>query len=63
MARPLRGSVVKLKRLARYLLRYKRGVLRYRARPEETGAYVDIYSDSDWAGRNLPDRPGEGPPP
>ena len=42
--------MVKLKRLARYLLRYKRGVLRYRARPEESGAHVDVSSDSDWAG-------------
>ena len=42
--------MVKLKRLARFLMRYKRGVRRYRARPEERGARVDVYSDSDWAG-------------
>ena len=50
MAKPLRDSVTKLKRLARYLVRYRRGVLHYRADPGETGEYINVYSDSDWAG-------------
>ena len=49
MARPTRASMARLKRLARYLLRHPRVVIRFRADPFEED-HIAIYSDSDWAG-------------
>ena len=49
MAKPSKGSMLRMKRLARYLLEVPEGVLRY----ESSGTKLDkvlVYVDSDWAG-------------
>lgn len=48
MARPKKGSWLKLKMLARYLVKYPRVVWRY-CEAEEI-QYIDAWTDSDWAG-------------
>ena len=50
MAKPRVASMAKLKRLARYLLRFRRGTIHFRAQPEADDTRVEVYSDSDWAG-------------
>lgn len=50
MAKPSQASMARMKRLARYLLRYPKGVIHYKADPQEEEDRVDVYSDSDWAG-------------
>jgi len=49
MATPKESSMVKMKRLARYLLRCPRQVLVFRPCLEENPEML-VYSDSDWAG-------------
>ena len=49
MAVPKESSMVKMKRLARYLLRRPRQVLVFRPCLEENPEML-VYSDSDWAG-------------
>jgi len=49
MARPTEKGMLKMKRLARYLLQFPRVVLEYNPSVEECGI-IDVYSDSDWAG-------------
>ena len=41
--------MLKMKRLARYLLQLPRTILEYKPRVEDDGI-IDVYSDSDWAG-------------
>jgi len=51
MAKPNDRSMAKLKRLARYLLKYPEGAIMFKPnRHEERGNVLDVYSDSDWAG-------------
>ena len=50
MAKPKRSSWLKLKRLARYLVKYPRLVWRFEVVEEEMVRYVDAWTDSDWAG-------------
>lgn len=53
MARPRKSSWEKMKRLGRYLLQYPRLVWRFE-QTEDTGPeYLDIFSDSDWAGDKV----------
>ena len=49
MATPNESSLVKMKRLARYLLRCSRQVLLFQPCLEENPEMI-VYSDSDWAG-------------
>ena len=49
MAKPTERGMLKMKRLARYLLQFPRIVLRYKPNVEDDGV-IDAYSDSDWAG-------------
>ena len=49
MAKPTRGSMVRLKRLARYLLEVPEGVLVFNS-DEEGLDKIQVYVDSDWAG-------------
>jgi hypothetical protein len=49
MSNPKKSSWVKLKRLARYLLEYPRMVLSFKCEEFEP-KFIDVYSDSDWAG-------------
>jgi len=49
MAKPTEKGMLKMKRLARYLLQFPRVVLEYNPSVEECGI-IDVYSDSDWAG-------------
>ena len=50
MAAPRVASRQKLKRIARYLLRFPRGVVRYRPAEDGGEGPLEVYSDSDWAG-------------
>ena len=48
MANPRRGEEIKVKRLARYLKRYPRCILRFRW--QERTSEVSAFTDSDWGG-------------
>jgi len=50
MARPTTKSMAKLKRLARYLTRYPRGIIMFKENENERGIIIDVFTDSDWAG-------------
>jgi len=50
MAKPTERGMQKMKRLARYLLQFPRLVLEFNPSLED-GGVIDVYSDSDWAGR------------
>ena len=50
MARPKNGSWKKLKRLGRYLLEFPRLVWSFEGVEGSEGQYIDVFSDSDWAG-------------
>ena len=60
MAQPVRDSWNKLKRLARYLLQYPRLVWRFEDDGRTGEEYLDIYSDSDWAGDGVRRRSTSG---
>ena len=49
MAKPSKGSMLRMKRLARYLLEVPEGVLRYESNVEKLDKIL-VYVDSDWAG-------------
>ena len=50
MAKPTERGMLTMKRLAGYLLHLPRIVLEYKPSVEDDGI-IDVYSDSDWAGR------------
>jgi hypothetical protein len=50
MSAPTRGSWVKLKRLARYLMEHPSAVLHYRYSEGGRDDIIDVFSDWDWAG-------------
>jgi hypothetical protein len=50
MARPTASSMMKLKRLVRYLLEYPCMEWRFKIRRKFNATVVNVYSDSDWAG-------------
>ena len=50
MATPRAASMQKLKRIARYLLRYPRGVIRFVPAEDGGAGPLEVYTDSDWAG-------------
>ena len=49
MAKPTEKGMLKMKRLARYMLQLPRVILEYKPKVEDDGI-IDVYSDSDWAG-------------
>ena len=49
-ARPRVAARRKLKRLARYLLRYPRGQVLFKPSEDGGAGPLEVYSDSDWAG-------------
>jgi hypothetical protein len=53
MARPKKGSWKKIKRLGRYLLRYPRLIWQFEDADVGGVEYVDVFSDSDWAGDKV----------
>jgi hypothetical protein len=53
MSKPKRKSWAKLKRLARYLVKYPRLVWRFLDDGNVGMEYLDVYSDSDWAGDKV----------
>ena len=48
MAKPTTADLLRLKRLARYLIKYPRAVFHYPHR--EPPKKIQVYSDTDWAG-------------
>ena len=48
MAKPTTADLMRLKRLARYLIKYPRAVFYYPHREPPTK--IQVYSDTDWAG-------------
>jgi hypothetical protein len=53
MASPKKGSWKKIKRLGRYLLQYPRLVWQFVDADVESTEYLDVFSDSDWAGDKM----------
>lgn len=53
MAKPRKASWRKIKRLGRYLLRYPRLVWEYDDANITESEYIDVFSDSDWAGDKV----------
>ena len=53
MARPKKGSWKKIKRLGRYLLQYPRLIWQFEDADVGAIEYVDVFSDSDWAGDKV----------
>jgi hypothetical protein len=61
MSKPTSRSEKKLKRLARYLLEYPRLTWRFVKNDKSNGSdYLDVYSDSDWAGDKVTRRSTSG---
>ena len=48
MSKPTRDDWGKLKRIARYLFLHPRAIYKYRF--QRRPSYLDVYSDSNWAG-------------
>ena len=48
MASPTVGDAIKLKRLAKYLVKYLRAVFRYKF--QKPPSRIRVFSDTDWAG-------------
>jgi hypothetical protein len=53
MAKPKKGSWKKVERLGRYLLRYPRLIWQYEDAEVGGVEYIDVFSDSDWAGNKT----------
>ena len=53
MAKPKKGSWKKIKRLGRYLLQYPRLIWQFEDADVGAIEYVDVFSDSDWAGDKV----------
>ena len=53
MARPKKGSWKKIKRLGRYLMQYPRLIWQFEDADVGAIEYVDVFSDSDWAGDKV----------
>jgi hypothetical protein len=60
MARPRKQDWAKLKRLARYLLMYPRLVWRFMSDGNVGEEYLEVFSDSDWAGDRMKRRSTSG---